>query len=135
MPRNISFFFTQRLQGVVIENRHYMDAMLQHDTPKTLYYLDPTYVHSTRNLRRGNAYYYHEMDDAAHYSMSVFLNSCIKGMVVVSGYPSQLYDNIFEGWHRYERRALADGAAERVECIWLNESANRSIKQKTLFHG
>ena len=41
-------------------------------------------------------------------------------MVVLSGYPCDLYDNALRGWKRVERTALADGALRRTEVLWLN---------------
>lgn len=55
--------FTQRLRGVVIENRDALQVMQQQDSPDALFYVDPPYPHATRNMRRGNAAYAHEMTD------------------------------------------------------------------------
>ena len=44
----------------------------------------------------------------------------LQGMVVLSGYPSPLYEDALTGWARIEREALADGAAPRTEVLWLN---------------
>ncbi len=44
----------------------------------------------------------------------------LQGMVIVSGYACSLYDDeLFAGWRRIERKALADGARERTEVLWL----------------
>jgi DNA adenine methylase len=48
----------------------------------------------------------------------------LRGMVVLSGYPCDLYDNaLYKDWQRYEREALADGARKRTEVLWLNGAA------------
>jgi hypothetical protein len=44
----------------------------------------------------------------------------LSGRVVVSGYPSQIYEDLYAGWRRVERQALADGARKRVEVLWMN---------------
>ena len=110
----------ERLRGVVIENRDACEVMLCHDTPKTLHYCDPPYVHSTRSTTmHGNRGYLHEMDDADHRRF-VECVKALEGSVIVSGYHSPLYDELFYGWERVERAALADGARERTEVLWMN---------------
>ena len=117
-----------RLRGVVIENRDALRVMEDHDDPRTLHYCDPPYVHATRTKWGGNGArkgYLHEMTDEQHRELAAALSK-LKGMVVVSGYPSSLYDELFKGWRRVERTALADGARERTEVLWMNFSAQVS---------
>ncbi len=112
--------FVERLRGVVIENRDYREVMLQHDSPETLHYCDPPYVHSTRGF--GNPQdkgYEHEMTDAQHEQFAEVLQD-LRGMVIVSGYRCDLYDRLFACWQRRERVAHADGARDRVEVLWLS---------------
>jgi DNA adenine methylase len=115
--------FTSRLQGVVIENRPASDLLGEFDGPETLFYVDPPYVHSTRTL--GNPHcakhrYREEMRDDDHRRLGEQLRS-LEGMVVLSGYPCDLYDlELFPDWQRHERRHLADGARPRTEVVWLN---------------
>jgi len=120
-PKHISSF-VERLSGVCIENRDALEVIDQHDSSKTLIYADPPYLHSTRNMQRGNAAYAVEMSDEDHERLAEKLHS-VKGMVMLSGYPSQLYERLYGDWIRLERRALADGARPRVECLWLNPAA------------
>lgn len=122
-PRNPRFL-SRRLQGVIIENRPAIEVIRQHDSPETLFYLDPPYVHSTRalNLMHGDHGYAHEMTDAEHEELAQEL-SVIQGMAVLSGYPSDLYERHYSSWKRVEFDALADGAAKRVEVLWINEAA------------
>ncbi len=105
-----------RLRGVVIENRDAIKVMAAHDSPTTLHYVDPPYVASSRD-KGGD--YRHEMTDADHVALADYLHS-VQGMVVLSGYPSALYDGLYADWRRVERNALADGAAKRVEVLWLS---------------
>ena len=120
---------TARLQGVVIESRPAVEVIAAHDGPETLHYVDPPYVHSTR--KPGNsANYVHEMTDGDHRELAATLREC-KGMVVLSGYPSPLYDELYQGWPLITRNALADGARPRVECLWLNAAASDALTQKS----
>ena len=112
--------FTERLRGVVIENKDYREVMAQHDGPETLHYCDPPYVHSTR--RHGNPYdkcYEYEMTDADHREFAAVVRRLI-GPVVVSGYDCELYQELFGDWHSVERKALADKAQPRVEVLWFS---------------
>jgi len=111
---------TERLRGVVIESRDALEIIQQQDSPETLFYVDPPYVAETRD---GGRDYAHELDEQGHKDMAEVLQKC-KGMVVVSGYPCPLYDEqLFTGWHRVEREALADGARKRTEVLWINDAA------------
>lgn len=128
-----------RLAGVVIEQLDAMDVMRRHDGSATLHYVDPPYVHATRS--GGNPYctkhkYRHELDEAAHVALLDGLRGLV-GMVVLSGYPHPLYDEALTGWQRVERAALADGARERTEVLWINPAAtaalDASVRQMRLF--
>lgn len=106
----------ERLRGVVIENRDAADVMLAHDGDETVHYVDPPYVAATRD-KGGD--YRHEMTDADHEALAETLHE-LRGAVVLSGYRSALYDALYKDWRREERYAHADGARERVECLWLS---------------
>lgn len=131
-PNHISSF-VQRLQGVVIENRDYKKVIEQHDSSQTLFYVDPPYVHATRNMKRGNAAYAHELTDEGHIELAAVLHS-VKGMVVLSGYHSKLYDELYKDWQRVEKSAHADGAVDRVEVLWLSPSCKTDCAL-SLFNG
>lgn len=134
-PRNLRFL-TRRLRGVIIENRPAIEIIRQHDSPETLFYLDPPYVHSTRALdvMHGNHGYAHEMTDAEHEGLAAILER-IQGMAILSGYRSELYDRLYGHWERIEFAALADGAAKRTEVLWMNAaaSANRPSQEVMQF--
>lgn len=111
-----------RMRGVVIERRPALQVIAQHDGPETLHYLDPPYLAQTRGM--GNKYdakhqYRHELTDAQHAELLGAILD-LEGMVVLSGYPSEIYDDALAGWKRVERDALADGARPRTEVLWIN---------------
>lgn len=119
-----------RMRGVTIERRPALQVMAAHDRPDTLHYVDPPYVHGTRN--RANPYdpkhqYRHEMTDADHGALLAALRG-LSGMVVLSGYPHPLYDDALGDWARIEREALADGARPRTEVLWLNDACTRALR-------
>lgn len=124
-----------RLRGVVIENRDALQVAQQHDQPEALHYFDPPYVHSTRSDKMrgtategrasGKAYRY-EMDDDAHRAFAQVAHG-LQGMVVVSGYCSPLYQELFGDWERFDRPAFADGARARTEVVWLNPACSQAL--------
>ncbi|MFN3303140.1 MAG: DNA adenine methylase [Roseateles sp.] len=120
--------FVERLRGVTIEQRDALYLMARSDGPTTLFYVDPPYPHSTRGSARGvRQKYARELTDDDHRALAGVLND-LQGMVVLSGYPCDLYDNeLFSGWARYERRALADGARARTEVVWLNPACSAAL--------
>jgi DNA adenine methylase len=85
----------ERLNGVVIENRDAVTVMRRHDTPRTLHYVDPPYLPETRSP--ANKYdlkyraYRHELTRGDHIKLLAALKR-LDGMVILSGYPSGLYD-------------------------------------------
>lgn len=117
-----------RIQGVVIENKISTEVISQHDTPETLIYADPPYPHSTRMTNAHySGVYRHEMTDDEHIELSECLHS-VKGMVVLSGYACELYDNkLYSDWLRVERNAYADCALKRTEVLWINRAAAEKI--------
>jgi DNA adenine methylase len=107
----------ERLRGVTITNRDACEVMAGHDALETLHYVDPPYVFATRS--DDGADYAHELTDDQHRDLLAFLRT-LKGKVILSGYPSQIYDDALQGWVRHQRKAFADGAKERTEVLWMN---------------
>lgn len=128
--------FVERLRTVCIEHRDAAVVMAQHDAPTTLHYVDPPYVPVTRSslkhksINRGH-YYKHDMDDAGHARLAEVLRS-LAGMVVVSGYRSALYEQLYGDWMRLDRNHRADGGRARVESVWLNPACARVQRQQEL---
>lgn len=128
----------RRLRGVVLENRPAAQVMLAHDSPETLHYVDPPYVHSSRSYVKSHGAhgYSHEMSDADHRELAGVLHG-LAGMVILSGYQCELYQELYGDWHSLDRPAHADGALERTEFLWFNNAAWESLSNKTanLFTG
>jgi DNA adenine methylase len=119
---------TERLQGVVIENRPAIDVMRSHDSAETLHYVDPPYPHATRGKRQSNNYRY-ELSDDDHRKLAAVLRS-LEGMAIVSGYECPLYCNeLYADWECHRRPALADGARARTECLWLSPSVSARLSR------
>jgi DNA adenine methylase len=123
----------QRLTGVLIENRPAIDVMQQHDGPDTLHFVDPPYVLDTRVMQGGKiGYYRHELTDEDHEDLLQVLLG-LEGMVIVSGYETDLYNDTLRGWsqHRTEARISAGrGAALRTEVVWINPACAAALEQR-----
>jgi DNA adenine methylase len=64
-----------------------------------------------------------------HERLAAALNDC-KASVVLSGYDSTAYDDLYPGWHRVEMKAPPSlGASGRTEVLW----SNRPIGTPDLF--
>lgn len=125
--------FVDRLRSVTIERIDALQLFVRYDTPSTLLYVDPPYLPETRSSLVGRSQnthgYRHEMNRDAHAAMLDALLQ-VKGMVVLSGYPDPLYDEMLSDWTRYEKRALADGARERLEVLWLNPACAAALDRE-----
>lgn len=110
---------SDRLRGVVIENRHALPCMKQHDRIDTLHFVDPPYLPDTRKISHRGIGYEHEMTADDHVELLAALRE-LDGMVVLCGYPSKLYDQVLVGWETRTMAVRADGARQRTECLWLN---------------
>ena len=125
---------TARLQGVIIERAPAVDTIRRHDRPEALHYVDPPYVHSTRQeVRKG---YAHEMTDLQHRELLDCLLG-IKGIAVVSGYASELYDDALLGWRRVTRMVSDHARQRREEVLWISpravEASAKADRQGSLF--
>ena len=128
----------QRLSSVLMENRPAIEVMQAHDAPSTLHFVDPPYLHSTRVLQASKAgYYRHEMTDDDHIELLQVLLE-LDGMVVLSGYPSELYDSLLSGWETRStdaRISAGRGTAIRQEVVWLNPACTQALHGSGLFQG
>ena len=111
----------RRLAGVTLECRPALDVIADYGKhPDVLLYCDPPYLGSTR--RWGNQYRHEMRDDLAHAQLASALHGC-KAAVVLSGYPSALYDDLYASWHR-DAIATSTGNGgdnrSRTEVLWSN---------------
>jgi Site-specific DNA methylase len=111
----------QRLQPVILENMPALDLIAREDTPDTLHYLDPPYLHETRESKE---LYKNEMTELDHQTLLTRI-IYLKGKVMISGYRSDLYDYYLKEWKRHEldianHNAGGDEKRRMVECLWCN---------------
>lgn len=123
--------FRDRLRAVLIENDDALRVIDRMDSRSTLIYCDPPYVLSARTGAASSRSsttngYRHEMTDAEHEALASRLHDCV-GMVVVSGYPSELYQRLYAGWETHRTSHVADRAAMRTEVVWLNPACSAAL--------
>ena len=70
------------------------------------------------------------MCDVQHRELAAILNQ-VQGHVVLSGYDSDLYKELYYGWRRQERKTVADKAKRVTEVLWI--SPNTPEKELSLF--
>jgi DNA adenine methylase len=87
---------------------------------RELIYCDPPYLHHTRTSGRRYRCDYEEQD---HIELLTLLKA-LPCHVILSGYPSTLYDDLLEGWHSVELQVMnQDGV--RTEKLWHNYCIDR----------
>lgn len=122
-----------RLFKASIECCHGPDLIERLATEDTVAYVDPPYLGSTRRLGRGTRASDYRCDmgePEVHEQLAEVLNRT-PASVVLSGYPSPLYDSLYADWwhtdvntsvHSSNAVTVARGA--RVERIWTNFEPN-----------
>ncbi len=108
----------QRLLRVQIENAPAVEVIKRYDSPETLFYCDPPYIHDTRGDSRA---YKYEMTDDEHRELADILHH-VKGKVAISGYPGELMDTLYGDWHCTIAPAKYAHSIKklRTEALWTN---------------
>ncbi|HEX4130850.1 MAG TPA: DNA adenine methylase [Pirellulales bacterium] len=114
---------TDRLRTVEIVRRPAIEVIRTWDSYDTLFYCDPPYVPSTRH-ESSRAVYGCEMVEADHRELAEVLKAC-KAKIVLSGYSSELYDDLYAGWRTVSfdianHAAGGRAKARKQEVLWMN---------------
>lgn len=114
----------ERLRRVEMRCMDAIDFIQAYDHPRALFYLDPPYLHETRNST--GEYGPNEMTRDQHHALLDVLG-CIKGKFMLSGYPDFMYDEWAEdcGWNRHEKQidnkaSSSKTKEKKTEVIWTN---------------
>jgi DNA adenine methylase len=120
--------YMERLSKVIIENAPALAILSKYDAPTALHYVDPPYLLGTRSGRGG---YLHDMDEEDHVALLSLLLK-MQGMVVLSGYDNEIYNDMLGGW-RKETYPTHDGENNpKTEVVWLNPATAEGQKQRRL---
>lgn len=93
-------------------------AYLRQCAPEdVLIYCDPPYLMSTRSSQR--PIYQYELEDADHVRLlKILLN--LPYRVMISGYPSDLYDSMLSTWRRVSFYTVNRAGNLAQEVLWMN---------------
>ena len=87
---------------------------------RELVYCDPPYLHHTRSSNRRYRFDYEEED---HRRLLMLLKG-LPCAVILSGYPSALYDDLLGDWRTVELQVM-NQAGVRTEKVWFNFTPDR----------
>ena len=87
---------------------------------RELVYCDPPYLHETRSSDRRYRFDYEAQD---HRELLGLLRK-LPCQVILSGYPSALYDEWLRGWQSLELQVM-NQAGVRTEKVWFNFTVDR----------
>lgn len=82
-------------------------------------YCDPTYLWATRKSRHR---YRFELTNADHRRLLRIIKA-LPCAVMISGYPSEMYDRALAGWNRVEFQVMTRGRTWATEVLWFNYEA------------
>lgn len=116
-------FIIERLRRVQILQRPALDVIRTWDGENTLIYCDPPYVPNTRH-QSSRQVYGCEMSVEEHQCLAELLRKC-HSRIILSGYPSPLYDELYETWRKAEFDIANHAAGGRSkdrkkETLWMN---------------
>lgn len=114
------YLAADRLRRVALEHADWQVVMHRYDSVDTLHYIDPPYVPETRSY--GNEYSVEWSVDDHVNMLELVTSGRIKGMVVISGYDSEMYRQALVGWARYEVVNRANKSF-RTEVLWVSPNA------------
>lgn len=87
-------------------------------TGQELVYCDPPYLMSTRSSQR--PIYEFELATEAEHTRLLEVLKKLRCMVMLSGYPSDLYEKHLGLWPRHDFKAMTRGGHQADERIWFN---------------
>lgn len=106
----------ERLRGVQIENRPALDVIQRFNYKNVLVYLDPPYMPDVRHGKQ----YRHEMYEEKSHRRLLEAAREHKGPVLISGYETELYNDMLAGWHREETTCYSRACSKKKEILWMN---------------
>ena len=118
-PEALSDFDCSYPVHLVNDSAHHF--LTHHDYSGTeLIYSDPPYLRETRTSRRQYRFEYTKRD---HIALLELLKS-LPCPIILSGYPSLLYDDLLGTWRTIELQAMTRGGP-RTEKLWYNYDIDR----------
>lgn len=118
----------QRVEGLMIHHGKAVRVIKKYDKPGVLVYLDPPYLVTDEDgtkVRETGDVYDCEMTLEEHVELLETLIRLKHARVLLSGYPSKLYDRHLQGWRttvfRIDNKASKKAAKDiKDEVVWGN---------------
>lgn len=120
----------ERLRGVQIENMPAIELIRRFNYKNVLIYLDPPYMAETRHGKQ----YRHEMFDRESHEELLITALEHKGPVLISGYESDLYNEMLKDWHREERTVYSQVHSKKREILWMNFEPIQQMKLEKMMN-
>lgn len=117
----------RRLRDVKVMRRDALQTIASVDSPDTLFNVDPPYSHSSS--RDTKQKYKYEMTDEEHEELAEALHS-IRGMAIVSGYRTELYDRLYSDFPAISLQHMANAAKRTEEILWMSPDAYAMLKER-----
>jgi hypothetical protein len=111
-----------RIRHVIFENDNALELIKRYDGPNVLFYVDPPYY----GPRRPHLYNHEMMDEASHRKLAEVLHRC-QGSIVLSGYASELYKELYSDWQFAVRHAQTNAKSLRQECLWIKAASQAHL--------
>lgn len=113
------------LRTFQVENLDFRKFIHKYDSEKTVFYVDPPYVPETRSYHQR---YVLELSIEDHVELSEILKK-IQGKFLLSGYHSELYDQLYKGFPsdtigNIRTNAKGGGMQKATEVLWANFDLN-----------
>lgn len=110
--------FPTDLQIITARSEDYLRSFDWADAGRVLIYADPPYIRGPGEVRGDRQLYRHEYSRSDHVELIALLRE-LPCAVMLSGYPSALYDDLLADWRKIEFQAMTRGGP-RTECLWMN---------------
>lgn len=107
----------ERLRAAQIENRPALEVIRRFNYPDVFMYIDPPYLKYTRLSQRKQ--YKYEMLESEHIDLLEELQET-DAMVMISGYESDLYNEMLAGWEKRYFRSNNEYGGTVMETVWMN---------------
>lgn len=128
-----------RLAGVAIEHRDALDLIPEYSGPDCVIYADPPYLIDTRSAlkRRPGGDYAHEFATVDEHRQLARVLASSRSTVLLSGYLSPLYVELYDGWtcltrtvsrHTANTRSSTTKPKHAIEAIWCNRAIDMQLE-------
>ncbi len=87
------------------------------DTPGSYFFVDPPYMHETRQTTR----YKNELTDSEHVLLLAFLRNFRLANIAITTYPNETYKLVLQQWRKVEYKAVTRNRGEvKTEHLYMN---------------